>query len=232
LIAFPHPLDCAPDGVLAIGGDVHPDTLELAYSFGIFPWFSEGEPILWWYPNPRMVLKPAEIRITKSMRTYFNRKKFHFTLDRKFEEVITSCQIIKRPDQEGTWITGELKESLVELHKKGIAHSVEVWNGNKLAGGLYGIAIGKIFFGESMFSRESNASKFALIVLAKILHKKGFELIDCQQETDHLASMGARPIKASEFYAAIKKNLLMSELHRHSWSDWEQVFKKNLLDFF
>lgn len=222
MIAFPHPLDCPPDGILAIGGHLHPDILEVSYSFGIFPWFNEGEPVLWWFPNPRMVLKPPDVRISKSMRTYFNGKNFSFTLDQNFKQVIESCKFISRPGQDGTWISDTLVNSFLELHQRGAAHSVEIWKNGVLVGGLYGMSVGKIFFGESMFSREPNASKFALIVLSKILHKKGFVLIDCQQETDHLARMGASPIKASEFYAAIKKNLLHFGKHQHSWSDWAQ----------
>ena len=224
MIVFPHPLDCPPDGILAFGGNLSLEVLEFSYSFGIFPWYSEGDPILWWFPNPRMVLKPDEIRISKSMRTFFNGQKYSFTLDKNFNEVIEACKNINRPDQDGTWINDELMNSFLELHKRGMAHSVEVWDNGKLVGGLYGMAIGKIFFGESMFSLKPNASKFALIVLAKILHKKGFELIDCQQETDHLARMGAKPINASEFYETVKKNLLHSGKHKHSWSDWAKVF--------
>lgn len=224
MIAFPHPIDCSPDGILAIGGDLSSEVLELAYSFGIFPWFTEGEPILWWFPNPRMVLLPNEIRVSKSMRSYFNGKKFQFTMDRDFQGVISSCQQVKREGQEGTWIGEELMQSLIELHKKGMAHSVEVWKAGKLVGGLYGIAVGKIFFGESMFSLESNASKFALIVLARILKRKGFCLIDCQQETPHLASMGAKTVGAANFYRTIKMNLLNTGQHKHSWSGWEGDF--------
>ena len=198
-INFPHPSLSRPDGILAIGGDLSPERLLLAYRNGIFPWYNEGEPILWWSPDPRFVLFPSELKVSKSMRPYFNQKKFSVTYDTAFELIMRHCAEALRKGQNGTWITEEMIRAYCQLHNLGFAHSVEVWKEAELVGGLYGLSIGKIFFGESMFTHQSNASKFGFISLVRALESKGFHLIDCQQQTRHLGSLGARPIPRSEF---------------------------------
>ncbi len=195
------------NGILAVGGDLSPERLLTAYTWGIFPWFNEGEPIIWWSPDPRFVLFPDELKVSKSMRPYFNQKKFTVTLDTQFEAVMRGCQTTPRQWQYGgTWITEDMVAAYVRLHELGYAHSVEVWKAEELVGGLYGVALGKVFFGESMFARETNASKFGFITIVKKLQEKGFQLIDCQQETNHLRSLGARAIDRKEFLAILQKN--------------------------
>lgn len=188
---FP-PIELASDeGIIAIGGDLHPDRLLVAYHKGIFPWYNEGEPIIWYSPNPRMVLFPNEVKISKSMRKVIRDGAFMVTFNQKFTQVIRNCKTVQRKDQEGTWITDDLEKSMIELHKKGWAKSVEVWLNKKLVGGLYGIDLGNLFCGESMFSLVSNASKVAYISLAQKLAIENYPLIDCQAYNDHLASLGA-----------------------------------------
>ncbi len=205
--AFP-PADLAdPNGILAVGGDLSVGRLLTAYRKGIFPWFNPDDPIIWWSPDPRFVLFPDELKIHKSMRPYFNQKKFNVTFDHNFEGVMRACQTQRRSRQQGgTWITEDMIEGYYNLHQQGYAHSVEVWKGEELVGGLYGIALGKIFFGESMFAKVSNASKFGFITLVQELKKKGFELIDCQQETGHLGSLGARAIPRQKFIELLEIN--------------------------
>jgi len=190
-MAFPPSDHANPDGLLAIGGKLSEDWLLMAYQNGIFPWFSEGDPIMWWSPDPRFVLKPQNIKVSKSMRPYLNSEKYIFKLDSDFEQVIEKCSIIPRQGQNGTWITTHMKEAYVALHNLGMAHSAEVWEGDKLIGGLYGVSIGRMFFGESMFSEKPNASKLALIRFCKWLGKNDFGLIDCQIYSEHLETMGA-----------------------------------------
>lgn len=187
------------DGVLAVGGDLSVERLELAYKSGIFPWFSEGEPIIWYSPNPRMVLFPKELKISKSMRQVIRKGDFKITFNQNFEEVISNCKNVYRPDQGGTWITSEMHKAYVKLHKKGIAKSVEVWLNDELVGGLYGIDLGTVFCGESMFSTVSNASKVAFIYLVQKMEKEQYKLIDCQVYNNHLASLGADEISREEF---------------------------------
>ncbi len=187
-----------PNGLLAIGGDLSEHRLLDAYRHGIFPWYSEGQPILWWSPDPRLVLWPEEIRLSRSLARTLKKKRFEVTFDRDFPAVINACAAW-RPGQSGTWITDAMKAAYIALHRAGHAHSVECWRDGKLVGGLYGIAIGRVFFGESMFSRESDASKAALVHLAQRLEKSGFRLIDCQVRTSHLESLGARTIPRGEF---------------------------------
>lgn len=226
-IVFPHPELADPNGILAVGGDLSPDRLLLAYEWGIFPWFNPGEPILWWSPDPRFVLFPDELKIAKSMRPYFNQRKFEVTVDRNFEDVIRACQIQKRDRQMGgTWITEEMVQGYCKLHELGYAHSVEVWQGEELVGGLYGVSLGKIFFGESMFAKVSNASKFGFIALVQQLKKIDFQLIDCQQKTKHLASLGARSIDRKIFLEFLEKNQHEETLV----GKWTQLSKK-LPDF-
>ncbi len=187
-----------PDGLLAIGGDLSTDRLLLAYRQGIFPWY-EGEHILWWSPNPRFVLFPDEIRISKSVRSLLNKSFFEFSINQAFREVIHACKHIPRAGQEGTWITDEVERSFTKLHELGYAISAEVWKEGELMGGLYGIRMGNVFFGESMFSRHSNASRYAFIQLLQRLKADGVKLVDCQVYTPYLESMGARMISREEF---------------------------------
>ena len=204
---FPHPLNADPDGLLAIGAELSPNKILLAYQFGIFPWYHEDDPILWWYTHPRCVLFPSRLKVSKSMKQLLNKNAFSVTFDQKFPEVIRSCKNIKRTGQEDTWITPELMDNLLQLHNMGFAHSVEVWQNDELVGGLYGISLGKIFYGESMFSHVSNASKYGFIKLVQYLEEQNFALIDCQQRTDHLVSLGAEMISSERFYKHLKSNV-------------------------
>ena len=192
------------DGLLAIGGDLSTERLLLAYRNGIFPWY-EGDHILWWSPEPRFILLPDEIHISKSMKSVLKKDPFEFSINHAFKEVIRQCKIIKRHDQGGTWITDEVEKAYTRLFEQGYAHSAETWLNGKLAGGLYGIRMGKVFFGESMFSIETNASKYAFIKYAGLLQKEGVELIDCQVYTPHLESLGARMISRKEFIRRLDK---------------------------
>ena len=187
-----------PDGLLAIGGDLNPRRLLVAYQAGIFPWNNHEQPILWWSPDPRWVLFPDQVKISRSLSRLLRSGKFNVTCNCNFEQVIKNCAEIRK-QTEGTWITPALQSSFIELHRQGFAHSVETWEKGKLVGGLYGLAIGKIFFGESMFSRVSNASKTALAKLCELLVAEGFALIDCQVHTRHLESLGATGIPRRKF---------------------------------
>jgi leucyl/phenylalanyl-tRNA--protein transferase len=191
-----------PQGLLAVGGDLSVPRLLNAYQQGIFPWYSEDEPILWWAPSPRMVLQPQQVHISKSMAKLIRQQRFQITYDSAFERVIVHCANTPRPQQadaEATWIIDEMQEAYTDLFHAGYAHSIEVWDGAELVGGLYGVAIGKMFFGESMFSLRPNVSKLAFIALAQVLKGWDFSLIDCQLPTDHLASLGAKPISMEDF---------------------------------
>jgi leucyl/phenylalanyl-tRNA--protein transferase len=191
--------------IVQIGGDLSTERLLNAYSKGIFPWYSFG-PVVWWSPNPRFVLYPSKLNVSKSMRSLINRKKFKVTFDTNFSEVIRQCALIRRSGQLGTWITREMEEAYNKLHEMGYAHSVEVWGDGKIVGGLYGIALGKVFFGESMFTLVSNASKYGFIMLVRFLIQNDFFLIDCQQNTPHLGSLGAEEIDRDIFIGHMKKN--------------------------
>jgi leucyl/phenylalanyl-tRNA--protein transferase len=219
-IWFPDVEESTEEGIVAVGGDLSVERLILAYSRGIFPWYSsDRSPILWWSPDPRFVLFPKNLIVSKSMRPYFNQNKFKVTWDQNFEDVIKNCQKIDREDQPGTWITSKMLAAYIQLHKKGYAHSVEVWLENELVGGLYGISLGKVFFGESMFAKVSNASKFGFISLVNQLKKKGFLLIDCQQETKHLESLGANAIKRKDFIDILNDNNI-EETYIGSWENY------------
>ena len=196
---FPPVERASPDGLLAVGGDLSPERLMLAYRNGIFPWFEDDEPILWWSPPQRMVLYFDELKVSKSMRNILNRGIFKVTFNTAFREVITACRKVKRTGQEGTWITKEMIEAYCRLHEMGIARSFEVWQDDKLVGGLYGVDLGHVFCGESMFSRVPNASKVAFIALARQLQKENYRLMDCQVHNDHLESLGAREISRDDF---------------------------------
>ncbi len=197
-LLFPPVQSAEPDGLLAIGGDLSTERLLLAYRNGIFPWY-EGRHILWWCPDPRFVLFPEELKESKSMRQLLKRNVFEFRVDTAFREVIANCKTIARRDQESTWITEEVKEAYTRLHHAGYAHSAEAWQEGKLVGGLYGIRMGRVFFGESMFSKKSNASKYAFISFVRHLQAEGVQLIDCQVYTEHLESLGAHMIPREDF---------------------------------
>ncbi len=194
-----------PNGLLAAGGDLSPQRLVAAYIHGIFPWYSAGEPILWWSPDPRMVLFPDEIAISRSLAKTLRNQAYEVRLDTAFADVVAACAAAPRQGQAGTWISPEMQAAYRRLHALGFAHSVETWMDGKLAGGLYGIAIGRVFFGESMFMRARDASKIALAHLGVQLQRRGFGIIDCQMETSHLASLGARPIPRREFSALLDR---------------------------
>ena len=202
---FPPVSQANRDGILAIGGDLSSERLTLAYKSGIFPWFEEGEPILWWSPNPRMVLFLDELVVSKSMRNILNRNIFKVTFNQNFKEVISNCQKVKRNGQNGTWITNEMIEAYCKLNEMGIAKSVEVWHNEELVGGLYGIDLGHIFCGESMFSTISNASKVAFITLANQLKASNYKVLDCQVYNEHLESLGCREIDRNYFMELLKR---------------------------
>jgi leucyl/phenylalanyl-tRNA---protein transferase len=197
-LIFPPVHLAEPDGLLAVGGDLSIDRLLLAYQSGIFPWY-EGEHILWWCPDPRFVLTPGTLKISKSMKQLLNKKVFRFTTNEAFEQVITQCKSIERPGQDGTWITESMKAAYIHLHQLGYAHSAEVWLDDQLVGGLYGVRLGKVFFGESMFSKVSNASKYAFISFIQHLQEDNVQLIDCQVYTEHLETLGAHMIPREVF---------------------------------
>lgn len=187
-----------PDGLLAVGGDLDPQRLMAAYYEGIFPWYESGTPILWWSPDPRMVLVPGDVHISRSLRRQLRRGHYNISMDTAFRDVIRQCADLRKY-REGTWITPEMQQAYIRLHGQGHAHSVEVWQDSRLIGGLYGVAIGPLFFGESMFSLQDNASKIAFLALARQLETWGFRLIDCQIPTPHLARLGAKPMPRSIF---------------------------------
>ena len=195
-LIFPKPELAEPDGLLAVGGDLTAERLLLAYENGIFPWYSDETPILWYSPHQRCVIFPPELKLSKSMRQVLNSGRFKVTVDNCFEDVIRACASAPRKEQDGTWITDEMLQAYVGLHRQGYAHSWEVWEDKQLVGGLYGVEVGKVFCGESMFSQVSNASKTALVYLCK---SGKYDLIDCQMPTDHLKSMGARMISRKAY---------------------------------
>lgn len=231
LSPFPDPRSALrdPDGLLAAGGRLSPTRLKTAYRQGIFPWFSEEQPILWWTPDPRAVLFPRELRISRSLRKTLRKSPenggFRVTLDTAFASVIEACAK-PRPGQEGTWITEDMKRAYVRLHHEGAAHSAEAWQGDELAGGLYGVSIGRVFFGESMFTRKRDASKVAFAYLVAQLRIWGYRLIDCQVRTDHLVSLGARGIRRTEFNALLdrycalpgREGLWTTDLETYPWN--------------
>ena len=203
-IYFPPVEEASPEGILAVGGDLSIERLLLAYKSGIFPWFEEDEPILWWAPEERMVLFFEDLKISKSMRNVLNQNKFKVTFNTAFKEVISNCKKIVRKDQPGTWITDEMVEAYCKLHEIGVAKSVEVWLNNELVGGLYGVDLGHIFCGESMFSKVSNASKIAFIHLVKFLEQNNYRILDCQVYNDHLASLGCVEIDRDDFMMVLQ----------------------------
>ncbi len=202
---FPDPEEADPDGLLAVGGDLSPQRLLTAYSNGIFPWYAEDSPILWWSTNPRLVLFPNEFHTPRSLRRVLNKGELSFTLDTDFEGVINGCANSPRPEQDGTWIISDMVEAYIMLHELGYAHSVEAWKAGELVGGLYGVSLGSAFFGESMFFKAPDASKAAFAVLVNQLRAWGFSLIDCQQTTPHLLRFGAREVQRFRFLALLRE---------------------------
>ncbi len=198
-IWFPPVTDASPEGIVAVGGDLSPERLLLAYKSAIFPWYSEGDPIIWYSPDPRMVLFPDHLKISKSMRQVMRKNDYSITFNEDFKSVIANCKHIYRKDQPGTWITDEMQRAYIKLHEMGIAKSVEVWKDEKLVGGLYGIDLDTIFCGESMFSIESNTSKLAFIFLVEKMKREHYKILDCQVYNEHLASLGAKEISRKEF---------------------------------
>ena len=194
-----------PDGLLAIGGDLSEERLVSAYQSGIFPWYSDGEPILWWSPNPRFVMFPEQLKVSRSLRKTIKKNPFRISINENFEGVIKACAETKRKDQAGTWITDEMLNAYRLLHQRGIAYSVEAWDEQTLVGGLYGISIGQVFFGESMFSHKTDASKVAFVTFVNHIAQAGIQLIDCQIYTDHLASLGACAVSRNEFILMLDK---------------------------
>lgn len=214
---FPHPSLAEEDGLLAIGGDLSPERLLLAYANGIFPWYSEGDPICWFSPDPRCLLFPDKLKVTKSLRKTIEKKVFDVRFDTCFEQVIENCSSVPRPEQGGTWITKEIKEAYTKLHQLGFAHSVESFRGGQLVGGLYGISLGSAFFGESMFHFETDASKVAFVHLVERIKSWGFSFIDNQQVTKHLISLGSEEISRDRFLALLGE-VILEPTKRGCWN--------------
>jgi leucyl/phenylalanyl-tRNA--protein transferase len=204
---FPDPEDAEPDGLLAVGGDLSPPRLLAAYAAGIFPWFSDGGPILWWSPDPRLVLRPEWLHVPRSLSRTLRRGTYRVRADTAFGEVIRRCASSARPGQRGTWITPEMVEAYERLHHMGVAHSFEAWEGARLAGGLYGVSLGGAFFGESMFAERPDASKVAFVAAVRWLAARGIALVDCQVRTEHLLRFGAREVRRAEFLADLARAL-------------------------
>lgn len=207
---FPHPMEVDESGILCMGGDLNTERLILAYHYGIYPWYNPNDPILWWSPNPRYVIFPKKVKVSKSMRNYFNQQKYSVTYNQNFEEVIQQCRFVKRKGQNGTWISDSIIDAYADLFRLGFLTSVEVWNKNgEIAGGLYGINMGKVFFGESMFSLEDNASKYGFITLARQLEAENYMVIDCQQPNPHLESLGGEFISGAHFHEMLFQNRML-----------------------
>lgn len=222
---FPPVEDAEEDGMIAVGGDISPERMLVAYSEGIFPWYDPSDIPVWYCPNPRFVLYPHSLKISKSMRQLLRAKRYTVTFDTAFEEVIKGCGSIARTDQDdpyNTWISEEMIHSCLELHKIGFMHSVEVWDKDELVGGLYGGCLGRCFFGESMFAKASNASKFGFIMLVKNLQEHNFAMVDCQIYSDHLQSLGAQEIPRVEFIAQLKENIDIAKKE-----PWNEKFRTN-----
>ena len=205
-LIFPPPSLAEPDGLLAMGGDLSPERLLLAYQNGIFPWY-EGDHILWWCPDPRFVLFPQNLKVHKNIRRMMRSNQFEFTINKAFPQVIHNCKKIYRPGQDGTWITNEMEKAFINMHKLGYATSAEVWQDGELVGGVYGMKLGKVFFGESMFSKVTNASRYAFIRYVQLLQEEGIELIDCQVYTEYLESLGAKMIERKDFIRLLNASI-------------------------
>ena len=215
-LIFPPPEEADPSGLLAVGGDLSPGRLLLAYAMGIFPWYTEETPLLWFSPDPRGILLPEHLRVSRSLRKRLRRRDYEVCLDRDFDSVIRACAAVERPRQDGTWITHEMLEAYERLHRLGLAHSVEVYRGGELAGGLYGVSVGNVFFGESMFSRVTDASKIALVWVTRQLQRWGYPLIDCQIRNEHLQSMGADEVPRARFLEMLAA-CLQAPTRRGAW---------------
>lgn len=216
---FPHPCEAEEDGLLAIGGNLSAERLISAYASGIFPWFSDGDPILWWSPNPRLILYPKNFKTSKSLKQKINKHNFLIRIDFAFEEVIKTCAEINRKNQQGTWITKDMQNAYIELFNRGLAHSVEVWEENKLVGGLYGVSLGAAFFGESMFHKRTDASKIAFYYLSKICEILDLHFIDCQVSNPHLVSLGAKEIDRAIFLDELHTALKLPTIK----GKWEEI---------
>lgn len=206
-MVFPPPDYADPSGLIAVGGDLSSERLLEAYRVGIFPWYSDEQPILWWSPDPRFILEPDEFKISRSLQKTLQRKIFQVTFDRVFEDVIAACSTVPREGQRGTWITREMRDAYIELHGLGYAHSVETWFAGNLVGGLYGVSLGKVFFGESMFHKKTDASKVALATLVEKLKSWGFHFIDSQMTTEHMMSLGAKEMPRRIFLKRLQSAL-------------------------
>lgn len=215
---FPDPSNADKSGLLAVGGSLTNERLIEAYSSGIFPWYSEGDPVLWWSPDPRVLLFPDDLHISGKMRGLLRKETFKVTINKQFESVIENCSALRK-DGEGTWITTPMKASYIRLFHDGFAHSVEVWKGDDLAGGLYGICFGKMFFGESMFSKISNSSKFGFIKLSQYLRSNDFLFIDCQIDSHHLRSLGAAPVSRGKFLRILREGLKNNRMSKMTFPD-------------
>ena len=217
-LIFPPPQLADPEGLLAVGGDLSVERLKLAYSMGIFPWYNEGDPILWWSPEPRLLMPLDGLYISSRLARTIRQGRFNCTFDEDFDAVIEGCATARGPGRDGTWITGEMQEAYINLHRAGFAHSVEVWRGKQLVGGMYGVSLGGAFFGESMFSLESNASKIAFAALMERLNAWGFTIMDCQMPNPHLLRLGGREVTRERFLAKLDKALKKPTRSR-SWAD-------------
>ena len=215
---FPDPREAEPNGLLAMGGDLSPQRLLNAYARGIFPWFSEGDPLLWHCPDPRLVLFPSEFHTPRKLQKTLRSSPYDIRFDFDFQGVMEGCALTSRPGQNGTWITQDMRRAYVRMHRLGFAHSVEAWEGGDLVGGLYGIALGGVFFGESMFHRAPDASKAALVSLAHFLRANGFDLLDCQQDTPHMRRFGARLLSRDEFLDRLDRSLDHRETLQGPWT--------------
>ena len=224
-VNFPNPRDASDEGLLAYGGDLSSNRLLSAYKQGIFPWYAEDDPILWWSPNPRLLLYPDAFKLRKSFKRVLRSGKFSVTFDRHFEEVIGYCANVPREGQESSWIVSEIQEAYIRLHQEGFAHSVEVHLDGKLVGGLYGLAIGRAFFGESMFSLVSDASKVAFKALSDVLGSRGYDFIDCQMKTDHMVGLGAKEVSRDTFLDALETTI-EKKTDFGQWHDWHWHYKE------
>ena len=222
-ISFPPSYFAEPEGLLAIGGDLSEKRILLAYQMGIFPWFGEDEPILWWSPDPRLLLYPGDIYVSRRLKRMIRQQRFAISCDKAFYEVISACAGIRTENCQETWIGEEMMDAYCRLFDAGYAHSMEVWQEGRLAGGLYGVSLGGAFFGESMFSRVANSSKIALVALCRFLNALSFDFIDCQVKTDHLKRMGAGEVTRSRFLKALERSMGRKTL-RGSWHSAFQLF--------
>ncbi len=221
-LVFPPAEHAEPDGLLALGGDLSVERLVLAYRSGLFPWYNEGEPVLWWSPDPRLVLRPSELTISRSLGKTLRQQRFRYSLNREFEAVVTACSEVPRPGQDGTWIQTEMIRAYTTLHEAGYAHSLEVYQDEVLVAGLYGVALGQCFFGESMFTRVDDASKCGFVCLVNFLHVQGVRMIDCQVHTEHLARFGATMVPREAFLAELKE-LIVDDSPCDGWKDVDSL---------